>query len=1177
MELTILAIIGAVLLLVGVGVLVYDTLRRKQNSNPYPFPDQTTHALDETALQAYIQSSTPAPPAPARSNRIPIPQSFLRLYSSAVQAGGDQLNRLRQLRNNTPRAPYPPHANPGPQADLFTRVTSLLPRRALMMIIMGSVALILLSVTILVTGASGTARPSGTVIVIANFSNAPSAEPLVSLSDYIAQSAASGNLTQVTVRSSLSSPVSRAQAEAERARSGADILIWGDFGPAGAITANLSISPDFAPALPPWQAFDDPDPALLTLPTQTTVYLPSGRGLDPIVPLSLALIRWRIGDFAGAADAAWGAQATLDENGGSSEFRFPAVVRVYSLIALQRYTDAAQEVTDIEQANAGSPSAYLARAAARLFAQDYSGAGDDANRVISDRDATAPQLARAYLVRARARYSLGSTTDALSDLDEVARIDPAIQRVHLDRAETYYRQAQPTLANDELATLLRTSPNAAPAYRLLGLVRLMQAQPDAALDPLSKARDLYSRWIDAQRKDEAMSESQKDTLRAHTASDNIILLNKRLAGIALYQGMAYADIARREPPESFLAGLWRGIRGEQSNADRAIAYMAEAARLDPRRPDVPLQLGSFYTNLGRYDDAEQQLRLALDLDPSSSETYMSLAHLQESAGRSADAIATLESFVTNTPRYYPAYEYLYSLYTAANNPDAAQATLGRALAVSPADPADHLWRGKFLVKLDREDEAIAELVAATANPELWEAHLLLGSIYSARGRGPDALTEYQAVLAVQPNQEAALLGAGHLLVLAGHADEAQTLFERLTSTAPNNVDGHIALLELLLAKNEIDRAVTEGEKAVAVGSNRDDAYFFLGTAYEARHDLAKAANAYKTATERNPQNFQAFLNWARTLYYEDLYTASIDVSNQAINLRSSDPQPYRWLAAAQLALGDANAALSSLGESLNLAPNDAFALALTAKAYAAKGDEQSALSYADQAAKSAPNDPVGQLALGDIHLAWGRANEAIQAYSNAAELTADNYHVALALTGEARSYQLANDTDRALYYFGEAIKQDPTAGEPHLYLGSLYAGAASTDNALKEYRSAVALRPNWPLALYYVGQAYLAKRDLNNAAAAFTKAVQFSPAMFEAWFGLGLANRDGNHPQDAIRAFNQAVNLKPDYAEAWLYLGLTFEEAGDRTQAATAFTHARDTAPTDAIKAQANEGLSRVQ
>ena len=188
-----------------------------------------------------------------------------------------------------------------------------------------------------------------------------------------------------------------------------------------------------------------------------------------------------------------------------------------------------------------------------------------------------------------------------------------------------------------------------------------------------------------------------------------------------------------------------------------------------------------------------------------------------------------------------------------------------------------------------------------------------------------------------------------------------------------------------------------------------DAYFFLGTAYEARGEWSKASTAYQASTERNPQDFQSFLNWARTLYRQDLYSASIDVSNQAITLRPTDPQPYRWRAASQLALGDLDGALSSLGEALTLGPGDPFALSLTARAYAARGDEQSALEYATQAFRANPEDPAGQLALGDIHLTWGRANDALQAFGAAVETATDNCHVALALTGEARCYLLAAD------------------------------------------------------------------------------------------------------------------------------------------------------------------------
>ncbi len=1171
MDLTCLAFIGAILLLLGLGVLVYDSLRRKQNQNPYHFPDVTTHALDDTALQAQLQ---PSPPSQTSKPQTPgIATTFLRLYSAAVQAGGRRISRWKQPRSSQTAIPTV-QSRP---TDLMARIAAVISRRALVVIVTASLALCVVSVTILVTGANGSSRPPGVVIGIARFAGAPqegSSDPTTLLADDILRGA---DGAAITIRSSRIVPVNDSQAQAERARLDADFLIWGDFGPSGAITANLVLSPDFAPVTQPWQTYDDPDPDLLILPASATVYLRAGGGLDPLVPLSLALVRWHWGDFAGASVAAWGAQATLDENGGSSLARFPSVVQAYARLAQGDYSDTASVVDSIEDAGAIGPPALLARSAARLLTNDYSGASDDANRVISDRDATAAILARAYLLRARARYNVGSLTDALGDLDQAARLDPTLLRVRLERAETYYRQAQPSLANDELVALLKSAPSAAPAYRLLGLVRLMQGQPDGALEPLSKARELYAGWTDAQRKDEAQAEAQGDSHRAHAASDNIVTLNKRLAGIALYEGMAYADKARNEPSESFLAGIWRGIRGEPSTADRALARMQEASRLDPRRPDIPLQMGSFYTFLGQFDKAEEQLRLALDLDPNSPDSYMALAQLQENEGKAADAISTLESFVATSPRYYPAYDYLYNLYTSAGNPQQAQAALENALSVEPLTPGDHLWRGKILITLGRQDEAIGELQAATADPEVWEAHFLLGNIYADQGRGPDALAEYQAVLAKRPNHAGALLGAGRLLVLAGRGDEAQTLLERLTSVAPSNVEGHISLLGLLLAKGETDRAVAEGERAVAANPERADAYFFLGTAYEAREDWAKAADAYKSATDRNPQDFQSFLNWARTLLRQDLYSSSIDVSNQAITLRPSDPQPYRWRAESQLALGNADGALSSLGDAVRLGPNDPFALALTARAYTTKGDEQSALDYANQSFKARPQDATGQLALGDIYLTWGQASEAIQAFGTATELASTDYDVALALTGEARAYMLSGDTQHAMQYFAQATQRDPNAGEPHLYLGTLYTQANAGDDALREYRSAVALRPNWPLALYYVGKAYLLRRDLTDAGASFSRAVQYSPNMFQAWFGLGLAYRDGGHPQEAVQAFTKASTLKPDYAEAWLYLGLTLEESGDRASATEAFSHARDTAPTDAIRAQAEEGLSRVR
>jgi tetratricopeptide (TPR) repeat protein len=1042
----------------------------------------------------------------------------------------------------------------------------------------GSLALIFLSVTMLVTGATAPPRQPGVIIAIAHFANAPTAsDPVGKLTGDILGGANASGLSQVTVRQSGITPLTPSQAQSERARLSADILIWGDFGPAGAITANVTLAPAFSTILQPWQQYSDPDPDLLLLPSDATFYIPAGHGLDTLVPLSMALVYWKSGSFAAASDAAWGAQATLDANGGSSPTRFPSILQANSLVALGKYSDARATIDDIETAGALTPLALLIRSNARLLLQDYAGASDDANRVIDDRDSPNLLLSRAFLVRGRARYNTGDLSTALDDLNTTSRLDPTLLRVHLDRAETYYRQAQPTFALAQLDTLIKAEPTAVTAYRLSGLVRLMLGQPDVALDPLGKARALYTSWITAQRKDEAQAESLGDTARAHTASDNIVTLNKGLAGIALYEGMAYADTARTEQQESFLAGLWRGIRGEPSITDRAISKMQEAARLDPHRPDVPLQLGSLYTSLKQYDSAEQNLKLAQSLDPSLPEPYMALAHLQESMSRPADAIATLEDLVSRLPTHYPAYDYLNKLYASSGDAQSAQDALQRALAVPAQTPTDHLWHGKFLLALQRPDDAIPELQSAATDPELWEAHLLLGNVYLDKGRGPDALAQYQAVLAVQPNNEAALLNAGKLLVLAGNADDAQTLFERLTAVVPSNVDGHIALLQLLLSRGQLDSALAEGGKAVAADPSRADAYFYLGVAYEAREDWPHASVAYQSSTQRDPTDFQSFLNWSRSLYNRDLYTDSLSVAKQASALRPDDPQPYRWQAQSQLALGDTDGALANLAQALDLHSDDPDALALTSRVYLARGDAQTALQYARQAVQASASNPAAMLSLGEVQLALNDSAGALQSFGTALEVAVQPRDVALALTGQGRAYALAGNRDKAFRSYTTAAQRDPMLAEPFLYAGNLFADAGQTADALKQYRQAVSLRPNWPLALYYLGMTYLQNRDLANAQGAFAKAVQYSPSMYQAWFGLGLAQRDGNQAQAAVKSLQKATTLNPAYPEAWLYLGLTLEETGDRAGASSAFTQAYDTATTDAIRQQATEGLGRVK
>src|SRR5947207_1795921 len=81
-------------------------------------------------------------------------------------------------------------------------------------------------------------------------------EPAPKLSQDIAQAAGVSGL-QIVMRASRSHPAGSQEAENERARLKADVLLWGEYGPerngGGAITASLALGPDVNTGYQPWQ------------------------------------------------------------------------------------------------------------------------------------------------------------------------------------------------------------------------------------------------------------------------------------------------------------------------------------------------------------------------------------------------------------------------------------------------------------------------------------------------------------------------------------------------------------------------------------------------------------------------------------------------------------------------------------------------------------------------------------------------------------------------------------------------------------------------------------------------------------------------------------------------------------------------------------------------------------
>jgi Flp pilus assembly protein TadD len=168
-----------------------------------------------------------------------------------------------------------------------------------------------------------------------------------------------------------------------------------------------------------------------------------------------------------------------------------------------------------------------------------------------------------------------------------------------------------------------------------------------------------------------------------------------------------------------LAPAAASLAGAQRAAfDAAAKEYVDTLRYNADRPESRTALGTFYGELGRYDDAERALRSAIALAPRYVPAYANLADLRRAQGRDADA----------------------------------EAVLREGLAAVPDDASLHHALGLALVRLRRMPEALRELAraAALAPDDARFAYVYAVALNSA-GRRAEALKELERALKRHPD------------------------------------------------------------------------------------------------------------------------------------------------------------------------------------------------------------------------------------------------------------------------------------------------------------------------------------------------------------------------------------------------------------------------------------------
>jgi tetratricopeptide (TPR) repeat protein len=140
-------------------------------------------------------------------------------------------------------------------------------------------------------------------------------------------------------------------------------------------------------------------------------------------------------------------------------------------------------------------------------------------------------------------------------------------------------------------------------------------------------------------------------------------------------------------------------------------------------PEAYANLGAYYLKEGTLDEAIEQCKKALSLNPRHARAYANLGNAYGRKGMWDEAIASCEKALAIDPSLTGTYSNLGLVYDKKGLPDKAIAAYKKAIAINPSLAEAHYNLGIVYQRKGMRDEAIAAYKKAFAiNPHLAEMH-----------------------------------------------------------------------------------------------------------------------------------------------------------------------------------------------------------------------------------------------------------------------------------------------------------------------------------------------------------------------------------------------------------------------------------------------------------------------
>ena len=574
---------------------------------------------------------------------------------------------------------------------------------------------------------------------------------------------------------------------------------------------------------------------------------------------------------------------------------------------------------------------------------------------------------------------------------------------------------------------------------------------------------------------------------------------------------------------------------------RELLEEADPASIEsvPDRARMLALRGRANAGLGRFPDAEQDYRKALELRPEVPEFHLYLAEVYRRSGRDEEAMSEIAEVLEIDPDHPAPKLWEGERALSREETSAAEAAFihaARAAGQRFSEQRFSPQRESFKIRVaalyqladlqlseSRLDDAAATISTLS---EIWPEHLLVkfldARLAAQSGDLDSAQSQLQDILAGQSDFRPAQRLLGVVYGLKGNLDLADMYLKPYLNTYPDDDFTRQMLVRVRLAQQRPDEALAllEGTTGEVNPEARQQLLAMAGESALKAGDLNMALQYFRTGADAFP----------------------------------SDPRFDIGQAAAMLADGQVDESIELL-EIVDAAPDTFQKSALLVVAYLRDDQIDAAQSLATKMIEDYPDRAAAHNLLGTLYLASDLPDQAYAHVRHALDIEAKNIY---ALANLARIEQRRGNGESAKQALKQMIEVDPDNGWARLNLARLELASGRREVALDLVRP---IQEDFPNAQLLVGSVELDRGNRLEARKIGRNIARTDPSNAGAHALLGLIDLEEGAYESAVRHFETATRIEPNSFGFQLNLSRGYLGAGDQEGARAAITKARSMNP----------------